>query len=124
MQFLCIEGYLKHSNDTPKFNTHKYTIYNIIDVNINRLSTTTQIFIAIDYSILMSEKYFHFRKRQKHLARTFFPILPSRRSNWIHVVWKFVSNYVFLRFLKDTYKNFKEIGIIQAVSKLTIFVNL
>ena len=26
----------------------------------------------MDYSIMMSEKYFHFRKRQKNLAKTFF----------------------------------------------------
>ena len=44
-----------------------------------------------------------FKKKQKHLARTFF------------------SNYVFL---KDMYQNSKESGIIQAVSKLTVFVNL
>ena len=37
------------------------------------LSNTTQIFIAMYYSIMMSEKYFHFGKRQKHLAKTFFP---------------------------------------------------
>ena len=25
LQFLCVAGYLKHSNDTPKLNIHKYT---------------------------------------------------------------------------------------------------
>ena len=45
-----------------------------------------QIFIAMDYLILMSEKDFHFRKRQKHLAKTFFP---PRTSKWIHEIWKY-----------------------------------
>ena len=36
----CAE-YLKPNNDTPKFNIHKYTNYNIIKNCINRLSTTT-----------------------------------------------------------------------------------
>ena len=72
LQFLCVKEYLKHSNDTPNFNIHKYTNYNIIEIYRNRLSTTTQIFMAMDYSILLSKKYFHFRKRQKYLAKTFF----------------------------------------------------
>ena len=57
-----ILGYLKRSNDTPKFNIHKYNNYNIIEIYINRLSLTMQIFIAMDYLILMLEKYLHFRK--------------------------------------------------------------
>ena len=72
LEFFCVAGYLKHSNDTPNLNIHKYTNYNIIEIYINRLSTTTQIFIAMDYLIMMSEKYLYFRKRKKHLARTFF----------------------------------------------------
>ena len=40
---------------------------------INRLGTTTQIFEAVDYLILVSEKHPHFKKRQKHVARKFFP---------------------------------------------------
>ena len=79
-------------------------------MDIKRLSTATQIFIAIDYLIIMPEKYLYFRKRKDHLT-----------SNWIHVLWKYFSNYVFP---KDMYKNLKIIGIIQAVSKLKIFVNL
>ena len=71
LQFLRVEGYLKHSNDTPKLKIHKYTNYNIIEMYINRLSATTQIFIAMHYSILVSEKYFHFRNRENHLAKTF-----------------------------------------------------
>ena len=84
LQFLCVVAYLKHSNDTAKLNIHKYKNYNIIEIYINRLRNTMQIFIAMDNFIPMSEKYLHFRKRQKHLARTFFS--PPRRSNWIHVV--------------------------------------
>ena len=72
LQFLCVAEYLKHSNDTPNLNIHKYTNYNMIELYINRLSTTRQIFIAINCLIMMSEKYFYFRKRKKHLARTFF----------------------------------------------------
>ena len=44
----------------------------MIKIYTNRLSTTAQIFIAMDYLIMMSEKYFHFRKRKKNLAKTFF----------------------------------------------------
>ena len=73
LQFLCVAGYLKRSNGTPKPNIHKYTNYNIIEIYINRLSTTTQIFMAMDYLILTSENYIHFRKRQKYAAKKFFP---------------------------------------------------
>ena len=52
--------YLKHSNDTPNLNKPKYTNYNIIGIYINRLSTTTQIFIAMGYLIITSEKYLYF----------------------------------------------------------------
>ena len=61
---------------------------------INKLGTTTQIFIGMDYLILMSEKDLHFRKRQNHVARKFFP---PHRSNWIHVLRKDFSTYVYLR---------------------------
>ena len=57
LQFLCIARYLKHSNDTPNRDIHKYRNYKIIEIYINRLSTTTQIFIAMDYLITMSEKF-------------------------------------------------------------------
>ena len=57
LQFLCTAGYLKRSNDTPNLNIHKYTNYNIIEIYINKLSTTTQTFITMDYLIMMSEKY-------------------------------------------------------------------
>ena len=69
----CVAGYLKHSNDTSKLNIHKYTNFNIIEIYINRLSITPQIFIAMDYLTMMSEKYLYFKKRKKHLARKFFP---------------------------------------------------
>ena len=72
LQFSCVARYLKHSNGTPNLNICKHTNYNITEICINRLSTTTQIFIAMDYLIMMSEKYLYFRKRKKHLARTFF----------------------------------------------------
>ena len=51
---------------------HKYTNNDIKEIYTNRLSTTTQIFITMDYLIFISEKYLHFRKRQKHVGRKFF----------------------------------------------------
>ena len=36
LQFSCVAGYLKQSNNTPKLNIHKYTNYNIIEIYINR----------------------------------------------------------------------------------------
>ena len=87
LQFLCVAGYLKRSNDTPELNIHKYANYNIIKIYINRLSTTMQTVIAIDYLIMMLEKYHEFRKRQKH------------------VLWKYFSNFVYL---KDVCKTLKE----------------
>ena len=82
LQFLCVAESLKHSNDTPKLKIYKYTNYNMIKIYINRLSTTTQIFIAMDYSIMISEKYFHFRKKAKEFGKDI--LSPLRRSNWIH----------------------------------------
>ena len=95
LQFLCAAGYLKHSNDTPNLNIHKYTNYNIIETYINRLSTTMQIFIAMDYLITMSEKYLYFRKIKKHLARTFFTQLEWFRT---YQSWSFSSICEFLSF--------------------------
>ena len=64
---------LKRSNDISKLNIQKYTDYYIIEVYINRLSATMQIFITMDHLILMSEEYLLFKKRQNHVARNFFP---------------------------------------------------
>ena len=72
LEFLCVSEILKHSNDTANLNINKYTNYDIIEIYIKRSSTTTQFFIAMDYLIMMSEKYLYSRKRKKHLARTFF----------------------------------------------------
>ena len=52
--YLCVSGYLKHSNDATKLNIHKYTNYNIIEIYISKLSTTTQIFIAMDVREVIS----------------------------------------------------------------------
>ena len=41
LQFLCVAGYLKLSNVTPNLDVRKYTNHNIIEIYINRLSTTT-----------------------------------------------------------------------------------
>ena len=54
LQFLCAVGYLNHSNDNIHNSNDKYANYNIIEICINRLNTTTQIFIAMDYLIMMS----------------------------------------------------------------------
>ena len=82
--FSWVARYLKHSDNTPKLNI-SYINIQIIIIEIYRLSTTTQIFIAMDYLIMVSEKYLYVRKRKDHLT-----------SNWIHVLWKYFSNYVFL----------------------------
>ena len=119
LQFLCISVYLKHSNNYVHNSENKYTNYNIIEICINRLSTTTQIFIAIDYLIMMPEKYLYFRKRKKTCGKDIYN--PFHRSNWIHVLWKYSLNYVST---KDIYRNLKEIGTTQGFSKLIVFVNL
>ena len=41
-----------------------------------------QIFIAMDYLILMLQMYLHFKKQQKHEPRDF---LSPRRGNFIHL---------------------------------------
>ena len=48
LQFLCVPGYLKHGNNTLKLNIYKYTNYDLIEIYINRLSITTQIFTTMD----------------------------------------------------------------------------
>ena len=53
----------KLSNHTTELNIYKYANSNLIEIYINRLSTTRQIFIDRKYLILMPEKYLHFRKR-------------------------------------------------------------
>ena len=79
---------------------HKYTNYNIIEIYINRLGTTTQIFIGMDYLIMMSEKYL-FLEKEKNI------FYPPHKSNWIHVLWKYYPNCVIT---KNMYKNLKWIN--------------
>ena len=117
LNFLYVAGYLKCSNDATKPNIHKYTNYDILEIWINRLSPTTQIFIALDYLILISEKNLHFKTKACDKEKIF----RRHRSNWMHIPQIYFSNYVYL---KDICKNLKGIGIIQVVSKLTIFINL
>ena len=45
-----------------------------------------------------------FQKKKNAFDKDIFA--PPRRINWIHVLWKYFLNYVFL---KDMYKNLKEI---------------
>ena len=70
---------------------------------------------------MMSERYFHFGKRQKNLAKTFFshPAEITGSMNFGHI-FRIMCSSDFSK----TYKNLKESGIIKAVSKLTIFENL
>ena len=44
-------------------NIHKYTNNDVIELYMNRLGTTMQIFIEMDYLIMISKKYLHFRKK-------------------------------------------------------------
>ena len=60
------------SNNRRKLNIHKHTNYIIIEKYINRLSATTQNFIAMEYFILMSEKHLHFRKKKKACDKEIF----------------------------------------------------
>ena len=78
-----------------------------------------QIFIAMDYLILMSQKYLHSRKRQKYLANKFF-------SHPVEVTRSRYFGNIFRRkiIIEYMYKTLKEIEIIQVVSILNIFVNL
>ena len=55
LQIFCVARYWKHSNHNIHNSNDKYTNYNIIEIYINRLSATTQIFIAMDCLIMMSE---------------------------------------------------------------------
>ena len=75
------------------------------EIYINRLGTTTQIFKAMDYLMLMSEKYPHFRKRQKFAASKFFP----------HP--KEVTASMYFE------EKLEKIVIISFASKLTVFLN-
>ena len=71
-----------------------------------------QIFMAMDYLIMMSEKHLHFRKRQKHVAVEFF--FSPRRSNWIHVHQKNFSNYVYLKYnVQNIERNWNNPGCIK-----------
>ena len=112
LQFLYVALYLNYSNDAPKLNMHKYTNYNTIEIHINRLSTTMQIFIAMDYSIDDREVLSLWKKSKAFGKDTLFPL---HRSNWIHELWKYYSNGASVQFFKDRYKSLKEIGIIKAV---------
>ena len=78
---------MKYSNDNINNSNDKHKNYNITEIYINRLSATTQIFLAMDYLVIMSEKYFYFRKTKKYLARTFFTYT-IEVADWAHVLCK------------------------------------
>ena len=80
--FYELQDIFKQSNDKPKVNIHKYTNYNIIEIYINRLSITAQIFIATDYLIMMSEKYLYFKIEKTFGKEIFFnPISKKNKKN-------------------------------------------
>ena len=127
LQFLCVAGYLKHSNNNIHNSNDKYTNYNIIEIYINRLSTTTEIFRVMDYLIMMSKKYLYFRKRKRTFGKDIFTnSIELTGSMYFGNIYRimFLPKICSDVFTKDMYKNLKEIGIIQDVSKLVIFVNL
>ena len=77
LQFLYVALYLNYSNDAPKLNMHKYTNYNTIEIHINRLSTTMQIFCQLLYSLNYSN-FFQafvpiFEKLDGRTIRIIFP---------------------------------------------------
>ena len=119
LQFLCVAWYTKRSNDTSKLNIHNNN-YNIIEIYIKRFSTTLQIFIAMDYLIVMSEKYVPFRKSLSMWQGIFFP-----EKSIVEVTGSMYFGNIFGLYVSQSmYKNLKEIVIIQIKSELTIFVNL
>ena len=67
-----LEGKLSHTSFDLKvlgtliIKNYIIYIYNIIQIYINRVSITMQIFMSMDYLILMSVKYPHFRKKYKY----------------------------------------------------------
>ena len=63
LQFLCVTGCWKRSNDTPKLNIHKYTNDNMMKIYINRLSTTVLIFFITSVSDGKFDKSMGVRKR-------------------------------------------------------------
>ena len=107
--YLCTADYLKHNNnDTPKLKIHKYTNYNIIELYINRLSTTTQIFKAMDYSIMMSEKCFHFRKILNHLGKTLFShSVELTASMYFGNIFQIMRSSNFSKVCPKTWNNWK-----------------
>ena len=86
----------------------------LLEKYINRLSTTTQIFIVIDYLILMSEKYFHFRKRQNHLAKTIFSLLVEvAGSMYFGNISRVMCFSEFLKKCKKGERNWNNLGCIK-----------
>ena len=70
------------------------------------------------YLILVTVKKLQFKKYKPMLQGIFSP---PRKSNWIQVLPKYFSNYLYLKIM---YENLKKIGKIQCVSKLLILLNL
>ena len=75
LQLLCVAGYLKHSNYNIQNSNDKYTNYNIIEIYINRLSTTTQTFIAMDYLIQRST---YILEKEKNIWQGHFLPTPEK----------------------------------------------
>ena len=84
---------------------YKYTNYNIKEIYINRLSNYNTDF----HSNELLEKYFHFRKVLRHLGKTLLshPVEVTASMNFGNIF-----RIMHLKFLKNMFKNLKEIVII------------
>ena len=104
--YICItmheSGYWKYRNKTP---TSIQICIGLVDTALrskilgNRLGILMQILIAMDYYFLffyISEKYFQFRKKQKHLLRkTLVHPIQVTGSTYCHIV--FQTMYIILK---------------------------
>ena len=102
LQFLCVAGYLKHSNDTPNLNIHKYTNYDIIEMYINRLSTNFHSDGCQKWCQILDNdvrKVPLFQKKKLTFVRTFFthPIQVTGSMYWVHVLTPYDFDSYFLK---------------------------
>ena len=94
------------------FETQLYKNYHIIKMYINKSSTTTHIFITMNYLIMMSEKYLYFRKRKKIFVKDIF--YPPHRSNWIHVFGNIFRIMYLAKYVQKFKINWNNSGRIKA----------
>ena len=75
-----------------------------LEIYINRLGTTTQVFMVMDYLILMSEKFLPFRKGQKPVVRKLFFTLLLRMYMYMYI-------YIFIYIVEGWAEAENELGI-------------